>query len=168
MPLNLLGRVVATEGEGQTFSPSGVRAARLCAPGPNSPRKVRALRRVHERCAPRTPFNRPHRLEGGLPGMWTPVLKMNLGYCEYEYSVVCGRVIPDTGHPAHAARGKAEDPNRHGVFQSRNRCLPWAVSRTCIVCEEHCPTPERRPFGSKRKYACRRLAAVPTPSSSRG
>jgi ferredoxin len=25
----------------------------------------------------------------------------------------------------------------------RNRCLPFAYARTCIVCEEHCPTPKK-------------------------
>ena len=25
----------------------------------------------------------------------------------------------------------------------KNRCLPWAKGIACIVCEEHCPTPEK-------------------------
>ena len=27
------------------------------------------------------------------------------------------------------------------AFIDRNRCLPYALARHCIVCEEHCPTP---------------------------
>jgi ferredoxin len=32
-------------------------------------------------------------------------------------------------------------PNRIGTaFFNRGRCLPWAMAKTCIVCEEWCPT----------------------------
>ena len=29
------------------------------------------------------------------------------------------------------------------AFFDRNRCLPYASARSCIVCEEHCPTPKK-------------------------
>jgi ferredoxin len=29
------------------------------------------------------------------------------------------------------------------AYIDRNRCLPYASARTCIVCEEHCPTPKK-------------------------
>jgi len=29
------------------------------------------------------------------------------------------------------------------AYIDRNRCLPYAAARTCIVCEEHCPTPKK-------------------------
>jgi formate hydrogenlyase subunit 6/NADH:ubiquinone oxidoreductase subunit I len=25
----------------------------------------------------------------------------------------------------------------------RNRCLPWAYDRPCVVCQEHCPLPDK-------------------------
>ena len=28
-------------------------------------------------------------------------------------------------------------------FIDKNRCLPYASARPCIVCEEHCPTPTK-------------------------
>ena len=32
-------------------------------------------------------------------------------------------------------------PNRIGTaFINRGRCLPWAMAKPCIVCEEWCPT----------------------------
>ena len=29
------------------------------------------------------------------------------------------------------------------AYFDKNRCLPYALARTCIVCEEHCPTPKK-------------------------
>jgi len=87
--------------------------------------------------------------EGGLEGLWTPVLVPRIGYCEPS-CVLCGEVCP-TGAiweitqaekawlPASAA--KDAKPVRLGTaFYNRGRCLPWAMATECIVCEEWCPT----------------------------
>ncbi len=29
------------------------------------------------------------------------------------------------------------------AYIDQNRCIPWADDRTCIVCEEMCPLPEK-------------------------
>jgi polyferredoxin len=91
----------------------------------------------------------PALLEGGVEGLWTPVLAPRIGYCEPS-CVLCGEVCP-TGAiweitqaekawlPASAA--KDAKPIRLGTaFYDRGHCLPWAMVTECIVCEEWCPT----------------------------
>ena len=83
----------------------------------------------------------PAAVEAGLEGMWSPVLRMTIGYCEYECTL-CSQVCP-TGaiRPLDLA---AKQAIRIGLaYFDRNRCLPYAYARTCIVCEEHCPTPKK-------------------------
>ena len=83
----------------------------------------------------------PTSLEGGVEGVWTPVLNMPVGYCDYECNL-CSQVCP-----THAIR-QVDVPEKKKIkiglaYIDKNRCLPWAYSKTCIVCEEHCPTPKK-------------------------
>jgi MauM/NapG family ferredoxin protein len=83
----------------------------------------------------------PAMFEGGLEGMWTPVMKMNIGYCEYECSL-CNQVCP-TGAIRKMDIAEKQKIKIGKAVVDRNRCLPYAFARTCIVCEEHCPTPKK-------------------------
>jgi len=94
----------------------------------------------------------PALYESGIEGIWTPMLVMRVGYCEYT-CVLCGEVCPTgaiwkiteaeklgkspvTGEPDPEAK-----PIKIGTaFFDRGRCLPWAMDIPCIVCEEFCPT----------------------------
>jgi MauM/NapG family ferredoxin protein len=83
----------------------------------------------------------PASFEGGVEGVWTPVLNMSIGYCDYECNL-CSQVCP-----THAIR-QIEVPEKQKIkiglaYIDKNRCLPWAYAKTCIVCEEHCPTPKK-------------------------
>jgi MauM/NapG family ferredoxin protein len=87
----------------------------------------------------------PTLLEAGLEGIWTPILIMKIGYCEYN-CVLCGQVCP-TGAivPITVEKKVGESPYNKPVkigtaFFDRGRCLPWAMDIECIVCEEVCPT----------------------------
>jgi polyferredoxin len=85
----------------------------------------------------------PAFFEAGLEGLWTPILIPRIGYCEFS-CVLCGQVCP-TG-----AIQKIDEKQKMGVGQKpisigtamydHGRCLPWAMSTPCIVCEEFCPT----------------------------
>ncbi len=83
----------------------------------------------------------PTLLEAGLEGTWSPVLVPTVGYCEYSCTL-CGQVCP-TG----AIEKLTVEEKRKVViglaFIDENRCLPYAFDTNCIVCEEHCPTPEK-------------------------
>ncbi len=132
-----LARIGATEGQ-QSFSPSLIRP-------PGSTAEAEFLARCIRcgECMRVCPTNalQPAFGEGGWTGLWTPVLKMKSGYCEYECSL-CSQVCPT--HAIQVVTLEQKQKIRIGTaFFDRNRCLPYAFARTCIVCEEHCPTPKK-------------------------
>ncbi|MFH1084397.1 MAG: 4Fe-4S binding protein, partial [Chloroflexota bacterium] len=79
--------------------------------------------------------------EAGLVGFWTPRLAPRLGYCDYSCHA-CGQVCPSGAIPPQSLPDKREAVIGLAVV-NRNRCLPWAYSTPCIVCEEMCPRPEK-------------------------
>jgi len=86
----------------------------------------------------------PTFLESGLEGMWSPILIARIGYCEPSCTL-CGQVCPTNAIVELTVKEKIGNekiaPNRIGTaFIDRGRCLPWAMGRPCIVCEEWCPT----------------------------
>lgn len=82
----------------------------------------------------------PTLLEAGMAGLWTPVLIMQQGYCEFSCTL-CGQVCPTGAIEALSGKQKMETPVRIGSAQlDRGRCLPWSGNGPCIVCEEVCPT----------------------------
>ena len=93
----------------------------------------------------------PATLQGGLAGIWTPIVIPQIGYCEYSCTL-CAQVCP-TGaiRPMVIEEGErflAEDEERVPIktgtaHVDRSRCLPFAYDTDCIVCEEHCPTPDK-------------------------
>jgi polyferredoxin len=85
----------------------------------------------------------PAFFEAGVEGIWTPILIARIGYCEHS-CVLCGQVCP-TGAiqkiTEEQKMGHGQKPISIGTaFYDQGRCLPWAMSVPCIVCEEFCPT----------------------------
>jgi polyferredoxin len=76
--------------------------------------------------------------EAGLAGLWTPVLRSRLGYCEY-HCTLCGQVCP-TGAIPRLSPAEKEKAVLGLAYVDVSRCLPYAYATPCIVCEEHCPT----------------------------
>ncbi len=77
----------------------------------------------------------------GLEGFWTPLLTPRLGYCDYSCNT-CGQVCPTGAIP----RLTLEEKHAQVIgtaYIDRNRCIPWTDSRSCIVCQEVCPLPEK-------------------------
>jgi len=90
----------------------------------------------------------PAGIEGGLEGLWTPVLNNRIGSSGCQLNcTACGQACPTAairpislaekrGMGAFAERG----PIRLGTaFVDRSRCLAWAMDKPCIVCQENCP-----------------------------
>ena len=80
-------------------------------------------------------------LEQGLAPMFTPVLVPRLGYCEFNCTL-CTQVCPTR---ALQPLGKEQ---KHAfvlgtAWFDKNRCIPYAEQRPCIVCEEHCPVHDK-------------------------
>ncbi|MEW6672406.1 MAG: 4Fe-4S binding protein [Thermodesulfobacteriota bacterium] len=90
----------------------------------------------------------PAALEGGLEGLWTPVLNFRAGTSGCQLNcIACGNICP-TGAirpitlEERLGRNRFADkgPIKIGTaFLDRGRCLPWAMDRPCIVCQENCP-----------------------------
>ena len=126
----------------------------------------------------------PTLLEAGLEGIWTPVLRSRLGYCDYACNA-CGQVCPSGAIPALELDASA---SRCWAGGHRPRPLPALGQDTpCIVCQEMCPVPDKaielRAGGSSTPAASRsatplrhaerpmhrlRHLRVPVPAEGRG
>ncbi|OPY73170.1 MAG: putative electron transport protein YccM [Syntrophorhabdus sp. PtaU1.Bin002] len=77
--------------------------------------------------------------QGGLYGLFMPVLIPRLGYCEHECNL-CGQVCPTGAIPNLPLEQKKKSIIGLAAID-KNLCLPYAKKINCIVCEEHCPIP---------------------------
>ncbi len=97
----------------------------------------------------------PAGLQAGLEGIWTPVLNFRMGTSGCQRGcIACGNLCPSAairpislderlGNGDFVSRG----PIRIGMaFVDRGRCLPWAMDRPCIVCQENCPVSPKAIF----------------------
>jgi len=90
----------------------------------------------------------PGSIEAGLENLWTPILNPRIGSSGCQLNcVACGQVCPTSAiRPITLSEKLGIDefadvgPIKMGTaFFDRNRCLPWAMDKPCIVCEENCP-----------------------------
>ena len=90
----------------------------------------------------------PGGIDGGLENLWTPALNNRIGSSGCQLNcVACGQACPTSAirpitlSEKHGLDEVAEvGPIKLGTaFFDRNRCLPWAMDKPCIVCEENCP-----------------------------
>jgi ferredoxin len=83
----------------------------------------------------------PVMLEAGLEGLWSPVVKTGIGYCEYKCNM-CTSVCP-TEAIAKLTLEQKQKVKIGLAHVDKGRCLPYAYSRPCQVCYEHCPLPTK-------------------------
>ena len=83
----------------------------------------------------------PTLLEAGLEGIWTPVLRSRLGYCDYSCTA-CGQICPSGAIPRLSLPEKRRKVLGLAIIDT-DRCLPWAQDTPCIVCQEMCPVPDK-------------------------
>ena len=90
----------------------------------------------------------PAGIEAGLEALWTPVLNNLIGSSGCQLNcTACGQICPTSAiRPITLSEKLGIDefaetgPIKMGTaFVDRNRCLPWAMGKPCIVCEENCP-----------------------------
>ena len=79
--------------------------------------------------------------QGGIEGVFTPIVTPRLGYCEYNCNL-CGQVCPTAAIPNLPVVQKRRAVIGKAAFD-KNLCLPYAKKTNCIVCEEHCPIPQK-------------------------
>ena len=83
----------------------------------------------------------PAFLQAGVEGVFSPYLLARSGYCEFNCTL-CGQVCPTGAIKPLELLTKNTTKIGHAVFD-KNICLPFARGIPCIVCEEHCPTPDK-------------------------
>jgi polyferredoxin len=83
----------------------------------------------------------PDLSQGGLYGIFMPVLIPRIGYCEYNCNL-CGQVCPTGAIPSLPLKEKKRSIIGIAAID-KNHCLPFAKKINCIVCEEHCPIPDK-------------------------
>jgi polyferredoxin len=83
----------------------------------------------------------PVLFEAGLEGVGTPKLVPALGYCDYECNA-CSVVCP-TGAIRPLSLAEKKETKIGTAYFNKNKCYPWNENLNCLVCEEHCPTPEK-------------------------
>jgi ferredoxin len=97
----------------------------------------------------------PAGLEGGLEGLWTPILNNRIGSSGCQLNcVACGQVCPTSAiRPItlDEKRGLGDfasaGPIKLGTaFVDQGRCLPWSMDKPCIVCQENCPVSPKAIF----------------------
>ena len=97
----------------------------------------------------------PAGLTAGLEGVWTPVLNFRIGTSGCQHNcIACGNLCPTAAiRPISLAERQGRDqyaergPVKIGTaFIDRGRCLPWAMDRPCIVCQENCPVSPKAIF----------------------
>jgi formate hydrogenlyase subunit 6/NADH:ubiquinone oxidoreductase subunit I len=80
----------------------------------------------------------PASTQAGPEGFWTPVLVPKIGYCEY-YCSLCTQVCP-TGAIRELKIKEKTRVKIGSAWINKDRCIAYALGRTCTVCEEKCPT----------------------------
>ncbi len=83
----------------------------------------------------------PTFLQSGIEGIFTPRLVARSGYCEFNCTL-CGQVCPTGAIMELTLEQKHKTKIGHAWFD-KDICLPYAKGIPCIVCEEHCPTPDK-------------------------
>ncbi|GAB4331718.1 MAG: 4Fe-4S binding protein [Calditrichia bacterium] len=83
----------------------------------------------------------PAGISDSLENIWTPVANMREGYCEYGCNL-CGQVCPTDAILPLPLQVKKKLPMGVAYFD-KNLCIPYARHEDCLVCEEHCPIPDK-------------------------
>jgi ferredoxin len=96
----------------------------------------------------------PALFEAGLEGIWSPRLVPQIGYCAYNCTL-CGQVCP-TGAIRRLSNKEKVELKIGLAFIDQGRCLPYAFQKNCIVCEEHCPTPQKAIWFNEKEITNRK------------
>lgn len=83
----------------------------------------------------------PVMFESGAQGVWTPKLVPEIGYCEYSCNL-CSQVCPTGAIPTYSLEKKQQLKLGVAVI-NRSHCFAWEHNTNCLVCEEHCPIPDK-------------------------
>jgi polyferredoxin len=77
----------------------------------------------------------------GLESLFTPHMDFRRASCYWGCNE-CGKVCPTGAIQALTLPVKRRTTIGR-AYIDRNRCIPWAEARTCLVCQELCPVPDK-------------------------
>jgi len=83
----------------------------------------------------------PDQIHNNILELWLPVASMREGYCEFNCNL-CGEICPTDAIMPLVLSDKQKLPMGLAHFD-KNLCIPFDRNEDCIVCEEHCPTPDK-------------------------
>lgn len=92
-------------------------------------------------CATTGACLQPSLTESGWEGIWSPRAATRLGYCEYNCDL-CAQVCP-TGAIQKLGLTEKQKVRMGTAYFDKSRCIPWYRQEECLVCEEHCPLPDK-------------------------
>ena len=101
----------------------------------------------------------PSGISGGLENLWTPVLNFTEGTSGCQLNcTACGYICPTSAIRSISLAEKLgtddfsqKGPVRIGsAYVDRSRCLPWAMNKPCIVCQENCPVTPKAIYVTER------------------
>jgi polyferredoxin len=78
---------------------------------------------------------------GAWDTTWSPHLELRRGYCDYSCNA-CGQVCPTGAIAKMSLEEKRKEVIGVAVID-KERCIPFAKKKACIVCEEMCPLPQK-------------------------
>ncbi|HSW40799.1 MAG TPA: 4Fe-4S dicluster domain-containing protein, partial [Acidobacteriota bacterium] len=78
----------------------------------------------------------PALTEGGLGGIWTPILTPRIGECS-EKCALCGEVCPTDAIESFTVPEKKYLFIGRAVI-NRSTCVVWESDKECLVCDEVC------------------------------
>ena len=97
----------------------------------------------------------PALFEAGVQGLWTPAVNYRIGSSGcLPNCIACGQVCPTAAIRPLSLDEKqglgefaGQGPIHMGTaFVDRGCCLPWAMDRPCLVCQEMCPVSPKAIF----------------------
>ena len=77
----------------------------------------------------------------GFEGVFTPQMDFRVAACEWSCNE-CGKVCP-TGAIQRLTMPVKRRTIVGRAYIDKNRCIPWADGKTCLVCQELCPVPDK-------------------------
>jgi ferredoxin len=83
----------------------------------------------------------PSLTKAGPEGLFTPEMDYRVGFCDWSCNE-CGKVCP-TGAIMPLALEAKRQTKIGRAYIDKNRCIPWADYKTCMVCQELCPVPQK-------------------------
>ncbi len=92
----------------------------------------------------------PDRIHSSILQLWLPVAVMREGYCEYNCNL-CGEVCP-TEAILPLPLDKKKTTAMGLAYFDKDLCIPFAENKDCLVCEEHCPTPDKAIKFDRRQF----------------